>query len=65
MTHLLCPTCQTIWECYPGRELRCGFCDGELEAEQQPREDMPVWVRLAIRIVHGEAPQVRRRWSIE
>lgn len=65
MTLRLCIDCATIFDCPPDVAKICPRCDGPLELREQVKEDVPAWVKLAIRAVHGEVPRLRPRWSIE
>lgn len=65
MTLRLCINCATIWDCASYHELICPRCEGPLELREQVKENVPSWVKLALRAVHGEAPKLEPRWSIE
>lgn len=61
----LCVDCAVIYDCYPDAPLICPRCKQPLIMAKESSNNSLTFAEVAVMAIHGEAPRVRRRWSIE
>lgn len=62
----LCVECAVVWLVEPDQPRICPRCGQPLTMMRDEKfSERPSWMLIASRAIHGEAPRVRRRWSIE
>lgn len=62
----LCLDCAVIYDVPESVPRICPRCEKPLTLRQDNEfSDSPSWLLIASRAIHGEAPRIRRRWSVE